>query len=190
MRKILSIRHTGEHVVTLRIEADGKSSSYSVSQVTYASLGSPPSGYSLSEEELSLIESEDEAHRALKRALTILSYSDSSESSLRMKLRRAGFSAPSSEEAVRQCVMRGYLNEDRQLERAIRKEAEAEHGPYYIRRKLVSRGYSPSSVSKAMTELTSSGEIDFKEIFEALSERLGAEGEERRALAYKRGFKA
>ena len=191
MKKIISVRQSGESLVVLKIRDEDKLLSYTVNKVTYASLGSPVPQYELSDEELSEIVREDEIHRALKRSLSILSYSDVSESALRVKLRRSGFSREAVDEGVRECVMRGYLDEDRQLRRFITREAcEGFRGPYFIRKKLMSKGYSASRISSVMSDLTSSGEVDFREIFSQLCDREEVKGEDRLALAYKRGFKA
>lgn len=187
--KILSVRRSGEHHVVIRVLGEGKPASYTVSSVTYSSLGSPPSGYTLSSEEISEIERDDEGVRAMKKALSLLAFSDVSEALLRLKLRRSGFSSDTASETVRECVNRGYLDEERQLERLIKKEADALRGPYFIKRKLISKGYSSSAVSKAMDVLVSSSEINFDEIFERLCEKVGATDDERYALLYKRGFK-
>lgn len=190
MYKIITVRQKGEHRFTLKVLKDGEFVSYTVGAVSYASLGSPPSGGALTEEELSFIEKEDETYRAEKRALGILSFGDVSEAALRMKLIRAGISRDSADSAVKFAVMGGYLNEQRQVERLIEREAkDSLRGPYYIRKKLLSKGYPSHLTSRVMSELVSSGEIDFKEIFEKLCEKTGAVGEERYALAYKRGFK-
>ena len=190
MRKILSVRQQTERHAVLRIACEDKPKSYTVTLTTYASLGFPPSGFALTDDEFAIIVADDERYRAVKKALSVLSYSDVSESMLRLKLVRAGFSRESAEEGVRECVMQGYLDEKRHLLRFIAKEAnEGMRGPYYIKRKLMAKGYSSRDISYTLERLTLSGEVDFREIFERLCEKTGATGEGRRALAYKRGFK-
>ena len=191
MYKILSVRHTGKGHVILRILEDGKSASYTVGSVVYTSLGSPSSGILLNDAEYSEIEADDNLFRARKKALGILSFGDVSESLLRMKLQRAGFARDVADEAVKFVVLNGYLSEERQLDRLIEREANgALRGPYYIKKKMISKGYSSHDVSESIRRLTESGEVDFGEIFDRLCDRMGASDDERLALAYKRGFRA
>lgn len=191
MQRILSVRHTGHGHVMLRITGGERAVLYTVTEMTYSSLGFPPSGEELCGGDMDAVIRDDSLFRAQKKALGILSYGDVSRSMLRMKLLRAGFDRDIVEEAVKFAVQGGYLDEERQLARLVEREArESMRGPYYIKRKLTAKGYSSRDVSEAIIALSESGQIDFDEIFERLCDKLGASEEERTALAYKRGFRA
>ena len=109
-----------------------------------------------------------------------------------MKLLRAGFSRSVAEECIEECLRLGYIDERRQIERAVLNEANRSlRGKAYIVRKLASKGYSASEVGEITDELVSAGEIDFGENFERLCEKKGALSQEaRRALLYKYGYRS
>ena len=172
------------------IEANGAVEPYTVSARLYGSLGIVR-GMELSEEMLSEIVYEDEHYRAFKRALNILSYADNTASNLVMKLRRAGFGREVAEECAKECLCLGYIDEERQIARAVLSEANrALHGRAYIIRKLRSKGYKRGMIESVIDSLVRDGEIDFVANFEKLAEKSGAiTDEERRRLAYKRGYR-
>ena len=178
--------------VTIGIDDDGDVRDYSVTIATYSAIGSPGRYSSISERDIDAIIAEDERYRAMKRAVSILAASDKSVYNVRLRLRQLGFSSESVESAVNECLARGYIDEARQLRRMVEKEAnESLRGRYYIKRKLMGRGYRLADIDRAISALIDDGELDFKANFECLVEKKGAQGEEeRRKLAYKYGYKA
>ena len=170
---------------------DGEDCTYTVSEATYSLLEYPTAGAEISEKDLGTVRFEDECYRALRRAMGYLSLSDKSRYALKVKLLRAGFCAEASDAALDRLLEIGYLDESRQLERAVEKEANYNlRGRYYIMRKLSSKGYSHSAINRAIDGLTDSGEVDFAANLERLFEKKGATSEEEReALRYKFGYK-
>lgn len=178
--------------VLLGVDSDGSVNAYSVTESTYMAIGAPCRYCEISERDLDSILTEDERYRAMKKAVSLLAASDKSAYTVKSKLYQAGYSRESIDEAVNECIARGYIDEDRQLRRFIEREAnESLRGKYYIKRKLVSKGYRGADVDRITAELVDSGDIDFKSNFERLAEKKGVEdAEDRRALMYKFGYKA
>ena len=164
---------------------------YTVSEATYKTLGSPVPGAELTFTEIGSVRFEDECHRAVKRAMGYLSLSDKSRFELEMKLVRSGISREAANTALDRLLELGYLDEARQLERAVEREANYKlRGRYYIKRKLSAKGYSHSAISRAIDTLTDSGEVDFSANLERLAQKKGAlSDEERMALEYKFGYR-
>ena len=177
--------------VTVGLSEDGESASYTVSKITYSELGSPVRGSELDGFAFERLAEEDENFRALRRALSLLSYGDNSKGALFAKLLRAGFSQSAVRHAVRECEGHGYINEDAQLERKITLLAnEKLYGTYYIRARLMRAGYSLSLINSVLDRLVKSEDVNFDLNFSSLCEKMGTEtDEERRALAYKYGYK-
>ena len=177
--------------IQIGILESGDEYTYTVTEATYKALGSPMCGYELSVADLGTVRFEDEYIRALKKAADCLSASDKSKFALKIKLLKAGFSSEASDVALERLCELGYLDESRQLERAVEREANYKlRGRYYIVRKLSSKGYSHSAISRAIERLTDSGEVDFKANFEILAEKKGIlSDEERYALEYKFGYR-
>ena len=148
-------------------------------------------GYELSEEEHLELVRLDEERRALDRAASLLAASDKSRAILRARLISLGFSREVADMTVAECVRLGYLNEERQLERLILREAEGSlRGPKYIMRKLAAKGYRTEEIRRTISALTERGDIDFKALFARLAEKRGiTDREELLALAYKYGYK-
>ena len=171
--------------IQIGILESGDEYTYTVTEATYKALGSPLRGCDLSVSELGTIRFEDEYIRALKKAADYLSVSDKSKFALKIKLLKAGFSAEASDMALTRLCELGYL------ERAVEREANYNLlGRHYIKRKLASKGYSASSVGRAIDALVERGEIDFNENFEHLAAKKGVSSDEDRlALAYKFGYK-
>ena len=163
---------------------------YSVSAATYNASGIVR-GCELDDEMLSLLEEDDTTYRAMRRALSLLSYGDNTRVALRRKLIRSGFSAEVADSCINECMMLGYINERRQIERAVLNEANRSlRGREYILRKLRSKGYSASDIESVIDNLVEAGEIDFKENFELLVQKRGALDEaSRRELSYKYGYR-
>ena len=177
--------------IQIGILESGDEYTYTVTEATYKALGSPMCGYELSVADLGTVRFEDEYIRALKKAADCLSASDKSKFALKIKLLKAGLSSEASDVALERLCELGYLDEERQLERAVEREANYNlRGRHYIKRKLVSKGYSSSLISRAIDALVGRGEIDFDANFESLVAKKGASSdEERLVLAYKYGYK-
>ena len=193
MAKITYVKTgTARARILLGIECDGENSSYSVTEATYISLGSPVKYCEINDRDLDDVIFEDECYRAMKKAVNILAVADKSSYLLMGKLLAAGFSKSAANEAIDECKRRGYIDEMRQLERLVDKEANTSlRGRYYIRRKLVSKGYSSRDIDNTISKLIDGGVLDFKANFEILAEKKGAHSEEERmTLMYKYGYRA
>jgi len=84
----------------------------------------------------------EECARARKTAVNILSYSDNTEKRLRVKLAAKGFSRESAENAVEYVISRGWLDEKKQAESAIRYLAGVKlFGRRRILQELIKRGF-------------------------------------------------
>lgn len=179
-------------LLLLGISEGEDSARYTVSAALYESLGSPDRGESLSEGEMAEIIYADEEYRAKKKALSLLALADNNEYNLRQKLLRYGIRREIAEAVVGEMVGRGYVDEIRQLERLVLREAnEALHGKRKILARLVAKGYSPSDVKSVILKLSELGEVDFIRNRERLIEhRLGdgADEEEVKKLLYKHGY--
>ena len=172
------------------LDGDGETT-YTVRESTYLEIGAPVTGMELRPSVIGTVRFEDECLRAIKRAMGYLSLSDKSRFELKMKLLRAGISSEAADIALDRLLELGYLDESRQLERAVEREANYKlRGRYYIMRKLSAKGYSAAAISRAIERLCDSAEVDFKANFELLAEKKGVSSdEERRALEYKFGYR-
>ena len=187
---IKEIKNT--HLLTLGIDGDGESVRFTVSASAYAAVGRPTVGEELSEHVYAELSYADELYRAEKKALSLLSFADNNERTLMQKLLRAGFCRDVAQSVCERMVMLGYVDEERQLERLILKGAnEALLSERRISEKLRAKGYGSSLISRVMTRLVSTGEIDFSENRERLLSRLpgDATDEERIKLLYKHGYR-
>ena len=187
--KVLFIREMDNGRVRIGVGVDECTAKYSVSAGVYNESGIVR-GCELDEETLAMIEEDDTVYRAMRRALSLLSYGDNTKLALRRKLIRSGFSPEVADAIVGECLMLGYINEHRQIERAVLNEANRSlRGRIYIRNKLRAKGYSVGDIDTVIDGLVDAGEIDFGANFERLAEKRGANDEEsRRALAYKYGY--
>lgn len=177
-------------VIITALEND-KRKKYVISEGTYREIGCPLSGEKIDGDSLAVLCAEDERRRALQKSLNVLSYADNNKTALRRKLRMAGFSSEATEAAISECVMHGYINEERQAERLVLKHAGELLGPYKIKAKLAARYYSPALITKTIRALEERGEIDFKKNRDALiCVKLGTDAsyEEKRKLLYKYGY--
>ena len=174
--------------LSVGIDDNGKAYSLSVSDKTVAELGIS-AGCEIDAvcEELFF---DDARYRAMKKALSLLSYADNNKRTLYAKLIRAGFKSEIASRTVEECVRLGYVDEKRQLERLILKEAnEAYRGREAIRQRLLAKGYLSRDIDGITDELVADERIDFVSNFELLCKERGCESEEeRRALAYKLGY--
>lgn len=170
---------------------DGEGNVLNVSFGTYTSLGSPGRGDLISDKNFSDLQFEDETYRALKKAVTYLTAADKSRYELKAKLLSQGFSRDACDVAIEKCVAYGYLDETRQVERLVEREANYKlRGRYHVKRKLMAKGYSSGDVDRAIARLVERGEIDFDANFESLAQKRGVESDEERfALKYKFGYK-
>lgn len=178
-------------LVIITALTDEKKQRYVISEGTYREIGCPLSGEEIDGERFSILSSEDEKRRALAKSLNVLSYADNNKRALTGKLMRAGFSREAIEYAVTECVMRGYIDEDRQAERLVLKHYAELLGPYKIKAKLTARLYSPALISKTIHALEERGEIDFKENRARLiREKLGEDAsyDDKMKLLYKYGY--
>lgn len=177
--------------IQIGVLASGDEYTYTVSEATYIAIGSPLSGFDISDSDIGTLRFEDEYLRAVKKAADYLSLSDKSKIALKRKLLGAGFSSEASDMALERLSELGYIDEERQLERAVEREANYSlRGRYYIKRKLSSKGYPLSAVSRAIDTLVERGEVDFDANFEHLAEKKGvASDEDRLLLAYRFGYK-
>lgn len=166
--------------------------SYTVSECDYLEAGSPRPGDEPDGDTISALAYSDEVYRARLSALRILSYADNNERTLVRKLVTRGISHSLATEVAHEMVGRGYIDEERQLERLILAEANRNLiGPHRIKAKLSAKGYSGSQIDEVIGRLVSSGEIDFERSRALLIEKKltrGATDEEIKKLLYKNGY--
>lgn len=173
----------------LRVSDGEDNTDLVVSEREYADAGAPCASDNLTREALSALLLADMRYRAKSKALRILEYGDNSEKMLVIKLCRAGIKRTVAEETAREMVMRGFVNDRRQLARLIQYEVKRLRGPLKFIPMLISKGYSRSDIEIVIDELTDSGELDVDAAREELLSRYpDASYEERRAILYKNGF--
>ena len=175
--------------IKLRVSDGEENTDLIVSEREYAEAGSPQPSENLTREALSALLLADMRYRASLKALRILEYGDNSERMLVIKLRRAGISREIAAETAREMVMRGFVNDRRQLSRLILAEVRRLQGPQKFIPKLISKGYSRSDIEIVLDELSDSGELDLDAAREELLSRYpDLSYEERARLLYKNGF--
>lgn len=191
LKYIREIKDTS--LLLLGIVGEGESADCTVSASLYAEIGSPAVGNTVDEASLSAIKYADEHYRAKKKALGLLAYSDNNQRNLKTKLIRAGFKREICDLVCEEMVSYGYINEKNQLERLILVEANQKlRGPLQIIPALVAKGYSSSDVRQVLNRLVEEGEVDFEENAKRLIEKKlpsDADGEDRKKLLYKNGYK-
>lgn len=185
------IREMQNGRIRLGIESGDGVEKYTLSRAQHEAMGLIL-GMELSDDVYCEILRADGEHRCMQKALSLLSYGDNTASMLYMKLIRSGHPKDIASDCVKECVRLGYINEHRQLERLILNEANtALRGRLHIRAKLSKKGYKLSDIDLVTDELVERGEIDFKESLERLYLKKGAAtDEERRALAFKHGYRS
>ncbi len=104
-----------------------------------------------------------ELYRAKKRGLNILGYGASSEKGLAHKLMSKGFSKATAERAVAELSAEGYINADADACREAEKGLAKLWGKKRIAATLYQKGYSDSSVKRAIFALEDGG-VDFSEL--------------------------
>ena len=185
-------RQEKSNLLLLGISEGEDSARYTVGAELYESLGAPDRGESLSDREMAEIIYADEEYRAKKKALSLLALADNNECNLRRKLLRYGIRREIAEAVVSEMVGRGYVDEIRQLERLVLREAnEALYGKRKILARLVAKGYSLTDVKGVIARLSECGDVDFLRNRERLIERRlgdGAGEEEVKKLLYKYGY--
>lgn len=179
-------------LLRLGIVRGEESFAYTVDRALYDRLGRPVRGDVINENDLALAAESDRVLRAKRAALSLLSYADNNERGLYLKLRRRGFDSETAKDTVDEMVSRGYVNEEKQLERILCAEANVKlRGPKKILPLLVSKGYPLELVRRVLSRLCDAGEIDFESNAERLVEKKmpdGCDFEQRRVLLYKSGF--
>ena len=165
---------------------------FTVSERDYLESGSPRPGDYLDGDMLAALSHSDEVYRARLHALRILSYADNNERTLVRKLVSRGISHSLATEVAHEMVGRGYIDEERQLERLIITEANRNLiGPHRIKAKLTAKGYRGSDIDGIIEQLCDSGEIDFDRSRRLLIEKKltrGATDDEIKKLLYKNGY--
>lgn len=161
-----------KHTMILGIRTAGGTEPLTVRDGFYESVGAPRVGDILDEETVDLIYLEHQRREAMKIALRLLAFADNSERSLTEKLRRKGIPREIAEETVREVVRLGYLDEMRALAVLVRAAANGKlHGPLRVRAELAAKGYPQAKISRAISALCESGEVDFEENFRLLLEK-------------------
>ena len=170
----------------------GEKHIYTVSEAAYSEIGSP---YPPCEIDGGMLESicfADECYRAKSIALRLLSYADNNERSLITKLVSRGIGREVARDTVAEMIKFGYVNEKRQLERLILKEANGSlAGPKKLIPKLMAKGYSRADIDSVIDMLCEAGEIDFQKNKEELIAKKvtrGATEEEISTILYKNGY--
>ena len=170
----------------------GEKHIYTVSESAYSEMGSP---YPPCEIDGGMLESicfADECYRAKSIALRLLSYADNNERSLITKLVSRGIGREVARDTVAEMIKLGYVNEKRQLERLILKEANGSlAGPKKLIPKLMAKGYSRADIDSVIDMLCEAGEIDFQKNKEELIAKKvtrGATEEEISTILYKNGY--
>ena len=191
--KVVYVRASKNRGYTvLGIDSGEGARAYTVPDSLYAQIGSPLCGIQLGEADFSAVVLADESLRATKKALSLLAYADNNLYSLKMKLRRAGFSVEATEQATAEMQRNGYVDEGRQLERLISSEVRLKlTGPRLIIPKLLAKGYKRADIESVLDNLISRGEVDFEEVKQTLIKKtLGdsAAAEEVKKLLFKHGF--
>ena len=193
MPRIIYIKDVKDKkLITLGIEHEGVSVRYFINYALYVKLGRPVKNEDISSRAVDEIKYCDELYRARKKALGYLALADNNSRELALKLKRAGFCRDVADEVTREMVELGYINEARQLERLITREAQTKlSGPRKICARLAAKGYALSDIKTAMRALTESGELDFDAVKEELLIRKLADPsdtEEKKKILYKYGF--
>ena len=165
IRDIIPVQGGDALCVTLTLEGDGGSEvrSFTVSHVQYADLPclhpyTGAAGRSLTPEQVEAIDAAAGVHAAAARALNLLSYGDMTERALTRKLRLRGIDEDTARSAAAAMVEQGYINEEDQMERALRACLRKGWGPMRIAAALRQKGFSRDVLETLPARLS---EIDF-----------------------------
>lgn len=173
MAKLISVRPAGNkgYLTLVLLNGDAKAI-YTVPASIYEAAGAPLRGEEIPAAALALFRTESERYASTRTALNLLAYQDNSEKQLRDKLRRRGFSGAVASAAARDMVSLGYLDERRQLERAVLAAANTKlHGSHRILAELSLKGYTKEDIREVIRTLCDEGAIDFSANFRRLLER-------------------
>lgn len=178
--------------LTLGILSDGEKLRLTVDEETYAAVGAPLRGDTLSADSLAILREASERYGVVLSALHILGYGDNSERTLIRKLRDKGFSRAAAEFAAEEMVRLGYLDEERQARRLVLSGAAKLYGQRRVLAACVAKGYKADTVRRAMAKCVREGEIDWQKNLSLLYEKKSAGGsltpDEKNALKYKYGY--
>lgn len=148
---------------------------YCISIADFKLLGYPTADkteqypFCIDRDEYEKIEFMAEKLRAVKYLSYLLSFSDKSEKMLMMKLKEKEYSANVSMAALEVMKKSGLVNEAEICGRKMQTYAREKcYGPFRIKRELVMKGFSESSINEAF-EAT---DIDFDEVLRELCRRL------------------
>ena len=90
---------------------------------------------------------DESSKKAIKSALNILSYADNTAFTLRRKLRAKGYDAEQTEQAVEYCIDKGFLDEERMIENAVRSMVHFKKwGVRRIKQELRVKGFSSDMI--------------------------------------------
>ncbi len=133
---------------------------------------------------------EEQRIAACRTALNILGYRDNPESKLRSKLRERGYGEDIIDSAIDFLKEKGYLCEERMIERAAEELARTRHfGRKRIILELNRRGFSRAAVSELDFSVEPLCEIDFPALCaETLRKRGGVADQKTYAYLLRHGF--
>ena len=167
IRELVPVQMGSALCVTLTLCGDGGSEekSFTVSERQYAALpclhhNEKAAGRSLTLEQVEEIAQSAGRYAAGSRALNLLSYGDLTEQALVRKLLLRGIDRHAAEFAAAAMVEGGYINEEEQIERALRACLRRGWGPLRIVEALRQKGCSRDVLETLPERLA---EIDFTE---------------------------
>ncbi|MBQ2766799.1 MAG: RecX family transcriptional regulator [Clostridia bacterium] len=165
IREIVPVQMGSALCVALTLCGDGGSEekSFIVSDRQYAELPclhpyEKAAGRRLTQEQVVQIEQAAVRHAAVSRALNLLSYGDLTEQTLVRKLLLRGIDRDAAEFAAAAMVEGGYINEEDQIEGALRVCLRKGWGPLRIVQALRQKGFSRDVLETLPDRLA---EIDF-----------------------------
>ncbi|MBP3437321.1 MAG: RecX family transcriptional regulator [Clostridia bacterium] len=127
-------------------------------------------GEVLDEERYLLFAVEEEKRAALDKAVQILSMGDNSRRGLYRKLKMRGFTEEGATYAVSTLVKKGYLDEEKMLDRQFAVFAAKKTGMLKIASSLSQKGFSSEMIEEARQRARNAGVYDEEEIKMALAQ--------------------
>ncbi len=115
-------------------------------------------GMVLSPEALSQLEHEDQPYRARSRALTLLAARDRSSREIDSRLTRLGFAEDVVSDTLEWLIERGYVDDERFVERYAAEKLRAGWAERRIRTELQRQGLGRELVERAVTSVATDGE--------------------------------
>ena len=183
-------RYEGLYVLT--VEHEGVRERLTLPDAAYAEAGLVAVGEELDAEAYAILKAASDRRASLLCALNTLSYGDKSRRELYRKLLQKGFDREMAEDATREAVRLGYIDEERQLRHILPRLAnEKLHGARRILPELVNKGYQSGQIRAVLSALIDEGEIDFQKNFERLLQKTHTDPHDldaRRKLAYRYGY--